>query len=140
VKSFSLIFFISLFFAGCKEEYPVYQQFPQASLQNFPSCLHYMVHSKEERQALSKAFAKKDDPLCPYHVMLIRYHVGNCNNPVVKSVGGDFNGYVRVEIKKGFKCYYKIQSDYKNSEEAAFERVLKRIEKTQKEQKKNKNI
>jgi len=58
---------------------------------------------------------------------LTKYHVGSCNNPIVKSTGSDFDGYVRIEIKKGFKCYYKVQSDYKSDVDAAFERVLKKV-------------
>jgi hypothetical protein len=60
-------------------------------------------------------------------VELTRYHIGACDNPAVKSLGSDFNGYVRLEIKKSFKCHYKVQSDFKNDEDAAFERVLKKI-------------
>ena len=69
----------------------------------------------------------KSDASCKYVVNLTRYHVGKCDNPIVKSVGGDFNGYVRVEVKKGFKCYYKVQSDFKHDAEAALERVLNRV-------------
>ena len=56
-------------------------------------------------------------------------------NPIVKSIGSDFDGYIRIEIKKGFKCYYKVQSDFKSDENAAFERVLKKIENEKKTQK-----
>ena len=70
-----------------------------------------------------------NSPDCPYRLELIKYQVKTCNNPVVKSVGSDFNGYVRIEIKKGFKCYYKIQSDYKHDANAAFGRVLKEAKK-----------
>ena len=76
---------------------------------------------------IEKSFGIEEDEACPYRVELIKYHIGNCNNPIVKSVGSDFDGYIRIEIKKGFKCYYKVQSDFKNDENAAFERVLKKI-------------
>ena len=82
---------------------------------------------KADKNKLQKAFNKLEDKSCEYRVELIKYRVGKCNNPQVKSLGGDINGYVRVEIKKGFKCYYKIQSDYKNDESAAFDRILKKI-------------
>ena len=87
-----------------------------------------MVFNSQDKERLQRSFGLQDDDQCSYRVELTRYHVGDCNNPVVKSVGGDLNGYVRVEVKKGFKCYYKVQSDYKNEVSAAFERVLKRVE------------
>ena len=83
-----------------------------------------------DKQQIQNAFGIEDNASCSYSVTLTRYHVGECDNPVVKSVGGDFNGYVRVEVKKGFKCYYKVQSDFKHDDTAAFSRVLKKIKKT----------
>jgi hypothetical protein len=83
-----------------------------------------------DNQQIQDAFGIEDNTSCPYSVTLTRYHIGQCDNPIVKSVGGDFNGYVRVEVKKGFKCYYKVQSDFKHDDTAAFERVLKKIKKS----------
>jgi len=124
---FPLFLFLLLFVvSGCKEEFPVYAAYDQEEPLSL-NCLHYSVLDPKEKQLLEDAFGLAEDKHCPYRVELIRYAVGNCNNPVVKSVGGDYNGYIRVEIKKGFKCYDKIQSDYKEDENAAFERVLKKI-------------
>jgi len=111
---------------GCKEEFPTYSSFAKDNTPSF-TCLHYTVFDTNDKKVLEQAFGMKNDKNCDYRVELIKYHIGSCNNPVVKSVGNDFNGYVRVEIKKGFKCYYKIQSDYKNDVNAAFDRVLKRV-------------
>jgi len=116
-----------LFLAGCKEEFPTYASFCSQDKRVF-DCLHYAVLDSAEKQKLQNAFGIVDTKNCPYRVELTKYHVGCCNNPVVKSIGGDFNGYVRVEVKKGFKCYYKIQSDYKGDVNAAFERVLEKVE------------
>jgi hypothetical protein len=91
-----------------------------------PKCLHYAILDKQDKDIVQKYFAVADDTTCSYRVELTKYHVGACNNPVVKSIGSDFDGYVRIEIKKGFKCYYKVQSDYKNDVDSAFERVLKK--------------
>ena len=133
---FTLLPLLSLLLAGCEETFPVYQSYCQKSKADFPSCLHYMVEMPEEKDRIETAFGLPNDPSCPYTVSLIKYCVGKCTNPYIKSVGGDFNGYVRIEVKKGFKCYYKIQSDYKNSMEAAFERVLDAVEKAHKSAKK----
>jgi hypothetical protein len=112
---------------GCKEEFPVYSTFCDQNSTVFPNCLHYTVFDVKDKKALEASFGIDNSEQCAYRVELIKYHVGSCNNPVVKSMGSDFNGYVRIEIKKGFKCYYKIQSDYKYDVDAAFARILKKV-------------
>ena len=119
-----------LLLVGCEEDFPTYSSFC-SSTKTIPNCLHYVIPNLYEKEKIQKAFQVPNDLKCKYRVELIKYHIGNCNNPIVKSTGSDMNGYVRIEIKKGFKCYYKVQSDYKNSEEEAFKRVLKQIEKEQ---------
>ena len=123
---YKLFLFSLLFLGGCKEEYPIYSSFENQEKTTF-DCLHYTVLDKQDKQKLEKAFSLQDSNACQYRVELTKYYVGNCNNPVVKSVGGDFNGYIRIEIKKGFKCYYKVQSDFKDDAVAAFDRVIKRV-------------
>jgi len=118
-----------LLFTGCQEDFPTYSTFCDQQILSPPKCLHYAVLDKQDKEVLKKHFGVADDPKCSYRVELTKYHVGNCNNPIVKSTGSDFDGYVRIEIKKGFKCYYKVQSDYKNDADAAFERVLMRSKK-----------
>ncbi len=111
---------------GCKEEFPTYAT-PITTTTGTFSCLHYMGLETIEKQKVEQAFGIEDNSSCPYVVTLTRYHVGECSNLEVKSVGGDFNGYVRIEVKKGFMCYYKIQSDFKHDATAAFERVLEKV-------------
>ena len=131
----AILALLVVFLLGCQEKYPTYAAFCEQNDTKFPSCLHYALLDKGEKEMIEKSFGIKEDEACPYRVELTKYYIGNCNNPVVKSVGGDFDGYIRIEIKKGFKCYYKVQSDFKSDENAAFERVLKEIE-TEKESKK----
>ncbi len=128
-KRFFSLFGILLFLVGCQEDFPTYSTFCNQETISPPECLHYAVLNKKDKELLEKHFGVIDDPECSYRVELTKYHIGNCNNPIVKSIGGDFNGYVRIEIKKGFKCYYKVQSDYKNDADTAFERVLTRSKK-----------
>jgi len=123
---FTILLFALL---GCKENFPVYSQFYYDTNSSHINCLNYVVFNKQDKKQLQDSFTLKDDNTCPYKVVLTKYKVEACSNPIVKSIGGDFNGYVRVEVKKGFKCYFKIQSDYKNSPEDAFERVQKGISK-----------
>ena len=123
----SLLFGSLLLFTGCQEDFPTYSTFCNEKNIAPLECLHYSVFDKQDKDLLQKHFGLPNDPGCSYRVELTKYHVGSCNNPIVKSTGSDFNGYVRIEIKKGFKCYYKVQSDYKNDADAAFERVLKKV-------------
>ena len=123
----SLLLGSLLLFTGCQEDFPTYSTFCDKKTKSLPKCLHYAILNKQDKDVLEKHFGAIDDPKCAYRVELTKYHVGSCNNPIVKSTGSDFNGYVRIEIKKGFKCYYKVQSDYKNDANAAFERVLKKV-------------
>lgn len=82
-----------------------------------------------DKTVLEEAIGLKENPACPYYLKLTKYKIGQCNNPVIKSMGSDFEGYVRLEILKGFTCYYKVQSDYKLDGDAAFIRVLDRAKK-----------
>jgi len=123
--TFFLLLF-SFFLGGCEEEFPVYTTAVQNNTLSLP-CLHYSILDRQDKTSVKNTFGIKDDPQCPYRVELTKYRIGACNNPVVKSVGGDFNGYVRVEVKKGFTSVFKVQSDYKNDMDAAFRRVLRKI-------------
>ena len=115
-----------LLFTGCQEDLPTYSTFCDQEKLIPPKCIHFAVLDKQDKALLQKHFSVMDDPQCTYRMELTKYHVGSCNNPIVKSTGSDFNGYIRIEIKKGFECYYKVQSDYQYDQNAAFERVLKR--------------
>ena len=121
--------FVLLVIAGCKEDFPTYVS-PLTTPSKTLQCLHYMALNHLDKQQIQNAFGIEDNATCPYTVTLTRYYVGQCDNLVVKSVGGDFNGYVRIEVKKGFKCYYKVQSDFKHDDTAAFSRVLEKIKET----------
>lgn len=120
-----LLVIFSFLLLGCEENFPVYASFKKVD-GSFP-CLNYSVLENRDKKKLVNAFGIAEDKHCDHRVELVKYRVGSCNNPVVKTTGGDFNGYVRVEVKKGFKSLYKVQSDYKHDMEAAFDRVLKKI-------------
>ena len=66
---------------------------------------------------------------CPYRIEGEIYRTAKCNSIEAKSIGTDFNGYVRLNILYGNKCIYKIQSDFKNDEDGAISRVLETLKK-----------
>lgn len=128
ILKFPLFFFsILLFLSGCQENFPVYATFCDTNIEK-PHCLKYPGISIEDKALLENKLGFKEDNTCPYTLKLTKYRMGSCNNPVVKSTGSDFDGYVRIEILEGFKCHYKVQSDYKNDLNAAYERVMDRAE------------
>ncbi len=120
----TLILFVLI---GCKEDFPVYSKFINEQNISKVKCLNYMVFNKKDEKLLEDSFGYKDDDSCFHRVVLTKYRVESCQNPVVKSIGSDFNGYIRVEVKKGLKCYYKAQSDYKSDLNGAYTRVLNKI-------------
>ena len=126
MRNFFISSLLLFFLIGCKEDFPTYAS-PITTPSKTFTCLNYIGLNSSDKQQLQNAFRVDDNSSCAYRVNLTRYHVGKCDNPVVKSVGGDFNGYIRVEVKKGFKCYYKVQSDFKHDAIAAFDRVLTKI-------------
>ena len=116
----------SIIFTSCQENFPIYDKF--CTTEEKIDCLSYdMLIKDSDKKRLKSAFKFEDNKSCKYKVQLLKYHIGDCNNPIVKSVGGDFNGYVRVTISKGINCYYKVQSDFKDDENGAFNRVLNKI-------------
>jgi hypothetical protein len=111
-----------ILFLGCEERFEVYTQGKENTSKI--NCLRYDVGEKLEKEMMLKALKFQDDPTCEYSINLTKYHVKSCNNPQTKSLGADFDGYVRVEILKNDETIYKAQSDFKSDEIGAFKRVL----------------
>lgn len=126
-KLFFLSVLLLLVTTGCQERFPVYSSFCGNEKAPGLTCLRYPLVAPVDKKLLEDTLGFKEDPGCPYYLKLTKYKTTTCNNPVVKSTGSDFDGYVRIEILKGFTCYYKVQSDYKSDIDAAFERVLIRM-------------
>ncbi len=96
-----------LLFGGCHE---IYSQFCGDTKAR--------VHCLRADDPLSLAVLQKDfpdyiDDQCPYLFTL--QHIDNvtCNNPAVKSVGSDFDGYVRITVFEKEGCYWRAQQDFK---------------------------
>ncbi len=50
---------------------------------------------------------------CPYTLKVYALKLSQCNTPVGKSIGADFDGYIRFSIFKDKKLVYRCQEDYK---------------------------
>jgi len=108
---------------GCEERFDVYSQGKEHK--NEIKCIRYDIGEKLDKELIQKTLLLSDEPKCAYSIQLIKYHVKSCNNPQVKSLGGDFDGYIRIEILKNDEVIYKAQSDFKSDEIGAMKRVLR---------------
>ncbi len=53
----------------------------------------------------------RDD--CPYTLSVTSKFLSQCTSPHAKSVGADFDGYLRFDLKKDGRLLYRIQMDWK---------------------------
>ncbi len=117
---------MSVFFAGCESRNPVYSKFYNDNNISLPlSCVKVnidndIILSHNVKEALNTKISND----CPYRIEGEIYRAAKCTSIEAKSIGTDFNGYVRLNIFQGNKCIYKVQSDFKNDEEGAIKRVL----------------
>ncbi|HLD24262.1 MAG TPA: hypothetical protein VJA83_10010 [Sulfuricurvum sp.] len=58
----------------------------------------------------------KNDPESPVSVE-VYVHSAHCTNPQSRSLGADFDGYIRITIKEGNTSIARAQMDYKSSPE-----------------------
>ncbi len=52
---------------------------------------------------------------CLFTLQGIHYEVNACRNPIANALGSDFDGYVRLEVFRNKRCYYRIQQDFKQA-------------------------
>ena len=110
------------------EDYPVYSTKP--SNQILPlKCIDISTFNPKLSKPLNIEFKKFIDKSCKYRLTGYIHYVNSCNNPDTKSLGADFNGYVRLYIKENENIIYKVQSDFKSDEVSALDRVLQKVTK-----------
>jgi len=130
-NTFAIACIYLFLFAGCENKNPVYSEFCDDTNVTLPlSCIKIdmdndIILSHNVKEAIK---AKITDD-CPYRIEGEIYRTAKCNSIEAKSIGTDFNGYVRLNILYGNKCIYKIQSDFKNDEDGAISRVLETLKK-----------
>jgi hypothetical protein len=119
----SVILILLLAFISCKEKFPIYTtSFPDIN------CLSYdfFIKSKDKQQ-LQSIINLQNTKNCPNTLKVIKYHTTQCSNPIVKSIGSDFDGFVRIQITNNKKIIYKIQSNFKSDEDASFDRIIQKM-------------
>jgi len=127
IYSFALIL-SALFLSACSEDYPVYATEP--NIKTLPlQCINIATFNPKLSKALKKEFKSISNRECKYRITGYIHFVDSCNNPETKSLGADFNGYIRLYIKSNNETLYKVQSDFKSDERSALNRVIQKVTK-----------
>jgi hypothetical protein len=50
---------------------------------------------------------------CPYVIKITAKTINNCTSPRARSLGSDFDGYLRYEVYYKGKLFYRVQKDFK---------------------------
>ena len=90
-------------------------------------CIRIASFDPAITNALKKELSGLEDKNCSYTVNGYIHHVDTCNNPQVKSLGADFNGFVRLKVSNKSIAIYRVQSDFKSDEKAALKRATEKL-------------
>jgi hypothetical protein len=115
---------ILLLIYGC-EDTTVYSNFIDIPKSIRIGCVSLSTFDPKLTQKLREEFVSQKE--CRYSIRGYIHYVNSCNNPDVKSLGADFNGYVRLSVLDGNTSIYRVQSDFQNSYRYALKRVINRM-------------
>jgi len=121
-----LFVFVGFFVSGC-EDHPVYSGFLVDKNLTSLGCIKIVSFDPKITNALKKELRDVEDKNCSYTINGYIHHVDTCNNPQVKSLGADFNGFVRLKVSDKDIPIYRVQSDFKSDEDAALKRVISKL-------------
>ncbi|MDD5159124.1 MAG: hypothetical protein PHI47_03665 [Sulfuricurvum sp.] len=100
-------FFCALALSGCLEREIFTEINDRNAINHPPSSLHII-----DSGSLKSGF--KDDPKGKYTAE-VYIHSAHCTNAQSKSLGSDFDGYIRITIKDQNTTVARAQMDYKGS-------------------------
>jgi hypothetical protein len=72
---------------------------------------NFFLLDKVEKSLKKRGLSIKEDSL--YKIKLISHYVVSCSNPIVKSTGSDFDGFIRLSLLKNSTEIYRCQQDFK---------------------------
>ena len=100
-------------FSSCKNMYSkVYDKTSVGSIKCLKvSGKDIFLNNKVRKSLKEKGIPVKDN--CPFVVDVYALKLSQCNSPKGKSIGADFDGYIRFSVYKGKKLIYRCQEDYK---------------------------
>ncbi len=63
---------------------------------------------------------------CQYRLVIKSVAIHNCNNPQVKSLGSDIDGYVKLELYADKIMIFRSQTDFKGDDHSShLQRLIK---------------
>lgn len=104
-----LLIYITIFL-GCDNK--IYKE---NKLNSDLNCLKITTLEENDLQ-IAEQFFNIDQNSCEYNLLIEPYFAHNCNNPVIKSVGSDFDGYVSLKIFQNNQLVFKSQTDFKGDD------------------------
>ncbi len=124
IKIYRLLPIVLLLIGGC-EDTTVYSNYIDVPKETKLNCISISTFDPKLTKSLSEEFVSQKE--CRYSINGYIHYVDSCSNPDVKSLGADFNGYVRLSVSDGNISIYRVQSDFKNSYKSALKRVINRM-------------
>jgi hypothetical protein len=101
----------TILFIGCSQP-PIYKEIKENNI-SF-SCLNVTSIYESDLQIVAQHFKVSES--CNYDLLVEPHLVHNCNNPRVKSLGSDFDGYVAIKLLKDEKLLFRSQTDFKGDD------------------------
>lgn len=107
-RVWGVIALLSLLLGGCRD---IYGQFCGATQEKI-ACLK-AVDSPSEK-VLHRYLGGYERRECAYRLKVSHYTPNSCSNPTSKALGGDVDGYARLEVFYEGGCYYRAQAGFKS--------------------------
>jgi len=109
-----MILLTGLFLSGCENFYAKY--YDESIKEKTISCVNIQEKDPILKARITRIFKEEKIPVsynCPYTVEVTSKFLSLCNNPQAKSIGADFDGFLRFDLKNGEKLLYRCQIDWK---------------------------
>jgi len=103
-----------LLITGCENFYSkVYDE--KIKEEKIP-CVRIAEKDKILKAQIIRAFKEENILIkdkCPYTVRVYAKFISQCNNPEARSIGADFDGFLRFDLLRKEKLVYRSQMDWK---------------------------
>ena len=114
IKRFFIIILSIFFLTSCENFYS--KVYDKKIKEKTISCISFKGDGSKTSKLIKNTLKKERIPIkenCPYTLKPSYKLVSECDNPSVKSIGADFDGFLRFEIFDKDKLVYRCQMDWK---------------------------
>ncbi|SNZ09427.1 hypothetical protein SAMN06265182_1522 [Persephonella hydrogeniphila] len=120
-----------LFITGCENFYEkVYDE--KIKIEKIP-CLNVEEKNAILRAQIIRVLKKENIKFrdnCPYTLKVNAKFLSQCNNPEAKSIGADFDGFLRFDLYRKGELVYRCQMDWKGEfSEEKIEDLVRKMKK-----------